>query len=456
MNEYVFKTPDLGEGIVEVELLKWYVGPGEEVSKDQPIADVMTDKANVELTAPVSGRVTRLGCAVDESIAVGAELIVFDLEAANVQTTAEVQKNGGVTDVTVVASKSTGEGSVADSASPDSTKEPPAKTEKPPTPLRATARLEHRYDSPESTGVSARSQPQQDSIRIRSAAGGPVLASPAVRRRARELGIDLALIAGSGSAGQVTADDLHRFQQLAASQVHPPRKSLSQHKVTGVRRLIAQKLQQAKRSIPHFSYVEEIELDELERLRQYLNAQRREDQPKLTLLPFIMQAMVLVIEQFPDINATYDDDQDILTRYAGVHIGIATQTDQGLKVPVIRHAESMDIWQKAAAVKRLSTQARDKRISVQDLSGSSITLTSLGKLGGIASTPIINKPEVAIIGVNRAEQRVVVRGGKKKIRTMMNLSSSFDHRIIDGYHAAEFIQAIKNRLEHPVTLFIGD
>ncbi len=429
MQSFIFKMPDLGEGIVEVEMLKWHVDTGQWVDKDAPIADVMTDKANVELTAPVSGRVEKLGCAVDEMIAVGADLIVFALAENSAEPDQQTSE--------AVTPKAENTVTVTDQPIPK------------PAALRTSARIEPK--APDSKSVANNETPAPISSRHDK---GRALASPAVRRRAREMGVDLSLIAGSGAGGQVTRDDLLRFQQGALNAIRQPRSAVQQRKVSGLRRVIAQKLARSKRTIPHFSYIEEIELNELQALRHHLNEQRQKQQPRLTLLPFLMQAMVLAIDQFPDVNATFDDEAGVVTQYAGVHIGVATQTDQGLKVPVIRHAEAMDVWEKAAAIQRLSELARNHRIAAQDLSGSTITLSSLGKLGGLAATPIINKPEVAIIGVNRAEDRVVVRDGKKKIRHMMNLSSSFDHRIIDGYRAAEFIQAIKSGLENPVTLFM--
>lgn len=408
----------MGEGIVEVELISWHIAVGDEVVEDQPIADVMTDKANVELTSPVSGRVARLGCASEEMVAVGAELVLFDIEGdSNPTETATAVAE-------VPAAEKAGISEVVTA------------TPAPPVPV-----IQH-----ESVAAPLTSAPS----------GGKALASPAVRRRALDLGIDLFRLHGSGPAGRVTHDDLDRFQTSPAVAGMQPRTGSEQIKVSGLRRVIAQKMQTSKRTIPHFTYVEEIDLTELESLRTHLNTNRSGSQPKLTLLPFLMRALVRVLEHFPEINATFDDEAGVVTRYAGIHIGIATQTDQGLKVPVVRHAESYDIWGNAAELQRLAKAARDNSATAEELSGSTITITSLGKLGGIVSTPVLNKPEVAIIGINKAEERVMVRDGQMVIRRMMNLSSSFDHRIVDGYVAAEMIQAMKSILEHPAMLFMPE
>ena len=432
MKKFSFKMPDLGEGIVEVELLKWDINIGDQVEKDQPIADVMTDKANVELTSPVSGKVITLACNVDEMVAVGAELVLFDVDDETDSGVKEAHTN-------IIKAEELSA---------------PITTPSEPKPEKLVLTTPARLESTDEKHIE--SETGNRITRKKSADKNKALASPAVRRRAREMGIDLSLIAGSGSAGQVTREDIKRFSDATASTVNQNRTAIEHIKVRGLRRVIARKLELSKRTIPHFSYVEEIELNELEALRLHLNEKRHESQPKLTLLPFIMQAMTNAIDTYPDINSTYDDEAGLITRYAGIHVGIATQTDQGLKVPVMRHAEALNIWDKAKQICLLSEMARDNSISTQDLSGSTITITSLGKLGGLSSTPILNKPEVAIIGINKAEDRVVARNGQMVIRRMMNISSSFDHRIIDGYVAAEFIQQIKSILEHPVTLFMSE
>jgi 2-oxoisovalerate dehydrogenase E2 component (dihydrolipoyl transacylase) len=290
--------------------------------------------------------------------------------------------------------------------------------------------------------------------------GTKPLASPAVRRRAEELGIQLQFVPGSGPAGRIEHGDLDNYiasggkAALTRDGGCAKRQGVEEIKVIGLRRKIAEKMQEAKRRIPHFAYVEEIDMTELEDLRAHLNATRKPDQPKLTLLPFLMRGLAILLPVYPQINARFDDDAGVVHRYAAVHIGIATQTPNGLIVPVVRHAEARDVWQAAAEVSRIAQLTREGKASREDLSGSTITITSLGALGGIVTTPVINHPEVAIIGPNAIVQRPVVRGGQIVVRKMMNLSSSFDHRVVDGYDAAEFIQKLKALLEHPATLFM--
>ncbi|MEN8721028.1 MAG: dihydrolipoamide acetyltransferase family protein, partial [Oceanococcaceae bacterium] len=283
------------------------------------------------------------------------------------------------------------------------------------------------------------------------------LASPAVRQHARNLGIELSQVQGSGPAGRIRREDLDAFmhQGSKASTVdHAPRTEVDSVKVIGIRRQIAETMQRTMQRIPHFSFVEEVDVTELDALRQHLNAHRTDGQSKLTVLPFLMQALVRTAPAFPQINANYDDDAGVLHRIAALHIGVATQTDNGLVVPVVRHAETLDIWGMAAALSRLANAARAGKATRAELSGSSITISSLGPLGGIVSTPVINAPEVAIVGVNKMQERPVIRGGMMVPRLVMNLSSSFDHRIVDGWDAAAFIQRIKSLLEHPATLFL--
>jgi 2-oxoisovalerate dehydrogenase E2 component (dihydrolipoyl transacylase) len=291
--------------------------------------------------------------------------------------------------------------------------------------------------------------------------GDKPLASPAVRQRARDMGIELAFVSGTGPAGRISHEDLDAFvasggrgARGGGGTSYARRDGVEDVKVIGLRRKIAEKMQDAKRRIPHFAYVEEIDMTELESLRAHLNASKRPDQPKLNVLPFLMRALVKVLPQYPQINARFDDEAGVVHRHAAVHIGIATQTANGLIVPVVKHAEARDVWDSALEVARVSAAARENKASKDDLSGSTITITSLGALGGVATTPVINHPEVGIIGPNAIIERPVVRGGQIVVRKMMNLSSSFDHRVVDGYDAAEFIQKIKTLLEHPATLFM--
>ncbi|WP_413675286.1 dihydrolipoamide acetyltransferase family protein [Massilia cellulosiltytica] len=434
MGQHVIKMPDLGEGIAEVEVVAWRVQPGDAIVEDQVLADVMTDKATVEIPSPVHGTVIALGGKVGESLAVGAELIRLEVEGAgNAQAAppaadepAEVP-HGFVPEPPRVAEAAASVAQAAPAVAPPPPRPAPARAPAPAPALRA--------------------------------AGEKPLAAPAVRKRAWDLGIELQYVAGSGPAGRITHADLDahvagrgraagadgRYAQLEGEEAVP---------VIGLRRKIAEKMQLAKRQIPHFTYVEEVDVTELEALRGQLNARYGEERGKLTLLPLLMRAVVLALRRFPDVNARYDDQANVVTRYAPVHMGIATQTDAGLMVPVVRHAEARDPWSSAAEIARLADAARHGKAARDELSGSTITLTSLGALGGIASTPVINHPEVAIVGVNRIVDRPVIRNGGTVARKLMNLSSSFDHRVIDGMVAAEFIQAVRSYLESPATLFV--
>jgi len=411
---YSFKLPDLGEGIVESEIVDWHVKVGDQVTEDQHIVDVMTDKATVELSAPVSGTVVSIACDAGDVLAVGAELINF-----------AVAEGAGNTSAKVV-------------------QETPAANAPVQTAAPVTA-------DPAATATA--SAP-------RRSAGGPVLASPSVRQRARDEDIDLSVVPGSGPAGRISHKDLDSFiaagghQATAGANPLAPRTATSEVKVRGLRRVIAQKMVQSKRNIPHYSYVEEIDVTALEDLRKHLNENRKEGQEKLTLLPFIVQALVKALPEFPHCNARYDDQAEVLTQYEGVHVGIATMTTSGLMVPVIRHSETLDIWAVAAELKRLTMAAREGVAQSSELTGSTVTITSLGAIGGIASTPVINAPETSIIGVNKLQERPVVKDGEIVVRKMMNLSSSFDHRIVDGYDGAMLVQALKRLLENPASIFV--
>lgn len=420
MSRYVFKMPDLGEGTVSAEVLKWYVAPGDVVVEDQVIAEVMTEKAAIEVPAPVSGRVLSIHGQPGDMVAVGAELIVFD--------------TGGGESASV-----------------------------PPAPAAAAK------DAPLLAGAPAKvNGPGAREAAPGAAAAertGRVMASPATRRRAKAAGLDLGAIAGTGPGGRITRADLDAA--LSAGQApgavardvggaHAPvaRDGVTEIKVMGLRRVIATRMAEAKRTIPHFAYVEEVDVTELESLREHLNSRKRKDQPSLTYLPFIALALARVLEDFPQCNATYDAERNVILQHAAVHLGIATQTPDGLKVPVVRNVESLTLWQVAEAIRAASERARTNRSTREELSGSTITLTSLGKLGGIVSTPVINAPEVGIVGVNKAVDRPAVLNGAITVRRMMNLSSSFDHRFVDGFDAAAMIQALKSRLEHPATIFM--
>lgn len=426
MGTHVIKMPDIGEGIAQVELVEWFVKVGDTVTEDQVVADVMTDKATVEIPSPVSGRVLALGGQPGEVMAVGSELIRIEVEGAgNYQEGAGKPAQG------------------VDAPSAASKPEPPQ--------VQAVA-------TPVAAAPTDTTQ-RQAAIVAREANERP-LASPAVRKRALDAGIELRYVHGSGPAGRILHEDLDAFlaqpstSSSAAPGVYGKRTDAEQIPVIGLRRKIAQRMQDAKRRVAHFSYVEEIDVTALEELRVHLNKKHGESRGKLTLLPFLVRAMVIAAREFPQINATYDDEAQLITRHGAVHVGIATQGDNGLMVPVLRHAEAGSLWGNASEIARVANAARSNKASREELSGSTITLTSLGALGGIVSTPVVNTPEVAIVGVNRIVERPMVVNGQIVVRKMMNLSSSFDHRVVDGMDAALFIQAIRGLLEQPASLFV--
>ncbi|AMO23656.1 dihydrolipoamide acetyltransferase family protein [Ramlibacter solisilvae] len=445
MGTYVIRTPDIGEGIAEVELVAWHVKPGDLVKEDQVLADVMTDKATVEIPSPVSGKVTELVGEVGQQVAVGSDLIRLEVEGAG-------NVKAGVAPATATA------------RSPHPSPLPRAGEEDKPEPV-----MEQKAPSPpagESAGVRGSTEPiQRPPVQApvaQRAPGEKPIASPAVRQRAWELGIELQFVHGSGPAGKITHEDLDiylasRGQPIAAragATAYAQRSGETEVPVIGLRRKIAQKMQEAKRRIPHFSYVEEIDVTELEALRARLNAKYAAERGKLTVLPLLARAVVLAVRDFPQMNARFDDDAGVVTRYNPVHLGLAAQTPSGLMVPVMRHAETLDLWASAREIARLAEAARTGKAARDELSGSTITITSLGALGGIVTTPVINHPEVAIIGVNRIVERPMFRNGLVVARQMMNLSSSFDHRVVDGMDAAEFVQAIRALLEAPAMLFV--
>ncbi|MEJ1968623.1 MAG: dihydrolipoamide acetyltransferase family protein [Rhizomicrobium sp.] len=408
MGRYVFKLPDVGEGTAEAEIVAWHVKPGDRIEEDQNLVDVMTDKATVEMTSPIAGEVIALHGGPGDMAAVGAPLVEIEIA---------------------------GDGNAVSSAQDIA---PPAQ------------KLEPHKPVPQPQTVTAAAPP---------APADRPLASPAVRQRARDRGIDLRSVRGSGPAGRVVQDDLDAAVApgtMSSTAPRGPRADVVEDiKIIGLRRKIAEKMQEAKRRIPHFTFIDEVDMTEVEDLRAHLNQTRRAATPKLTVLPFLVRAIALAIVDFPQMNARFDDAVGVIHRHAALHMGIATQTANGLMVPVVRHAESLDIWQCAVEIARVAAAARDNKAKSEELSGSTITITSLGTLGGVAATPVINHPEVAIIGPNAIVERPVVRDGRIAVRRMMNLSSSFDHRVVDGYDAAAFIRRIRTLLEHPATLFMG-
>jgi len=427
MSRYVFKLPDLGEGTVEAEIVGWRVKPGDTVAEDEVVVEVMTEKAAVEVPAPVSGRVLSITGAPGDMVPVGAELIVLETESA---------------------------GAAAASAAVPASATPPA------------ARAPAAAAAPRTSGNGAAAVHALEPAAARSTR---VATSPATRRRAHEAGVDLRQVAGSGPNGRIVPKDLDAYVARRGQAPTPLRAApkavpaargaaagaTEEIKVIGLRRVIAQRMTEAKRNIPHFAYVEELDITELESLRRHLNGRLPAGAAALSYLPFLALALVRVLREFPQCNAHYDAERGVIVRHRAVHLGVATQTPDGLKVPVVHDADRRPLWELAAEMRRVSEAARSNKAKREELTGSTITITSLGKLGGIASTPIINAPEVAIIGVNRALERPVVFEGAIAIRRTMNLSSSFDHRFVDGYDAAAMIQALKECLEHPATIFIA-
>lgn len=423
------KMPDIGEGIAEAELVEWLVAPGDIIAEDQMLAAVMTDKATVEIPATFGGRVAALGGEVGSIIAIGAMLISI-----------EVEGEGDQPDEPAAAP-------VAPVAAPSSIPPEPVATPQP-APVAVQP-------------VAVAAVPTAHAVRPE---GEKPVASPAVRTRAREAGIDLRAVAGTGPGGRITHADLDAVftastGSRAAATPQGGREadaSVKEIKVAGLRRMIAEKMATAKRQIPHITYVEDVDVTKVEKLRAKMNKQRHEDQEKLTFLPFLLRAMTIAIREQPQFSARYDDQNGVIHQYGGVHAGIAVQTPTGLVVANLRHAESRSLWQQAAEIARLAKGAREGKLGRDELTGSTITITSLGPLGGISHTPIINYPEVAIIGVNKMQVRPVWNGKKFKPRQVMNMSSSFDHRVIDGWDAAVFIQRIKGLLEDPLALFTED
>ena len=428
MGKFEFKLPDIGEGVVEGEIVEWMVAVGDTVKEDDPILSVMTDKATVEIPAPCDGVVVSMVGDAGDILPVGGVCIVFDVD---------------------------GEGNASEASEPVAESPAPVEETKPVEEKPAQA-----PPAPDLPPVEA----APAAAPVARAAGTKALASPAVRQRARAANIDLQLVAGSGPAGRISHADLDRHIAGGAAAATPSmpmggvakvaRNGTEDIKVIGLRRKIADGMMASYSTIPHFSYFEEVDVTELEALRQHLNATRPEGAPKLTYLPFIMQALVKALAQRPECNALYDDDAGVVTRHEAINLGIATQTDRGLYVPVVKHVEAMDIWQSAAEMMRVTQATRDGKAGVDDLTGSTFTITSLGRLGGLGATPIINKPEVGILGVHNAKDRAVVQNGNVVVRRIMNLSSSWDHRVVDGHDGASLVQLVKSYLEHPATIFM--
>jgi len=413
MSEHIFKLPDLGEGTVESEIGEWFIKVGEFVEEETVVGTMMTDKAAVELVSPVSGKVVKLAGEPGDIVAVGAALVVFETNAdANAKKVSDLFT------------------------------EKTAEKEN-----RSDTIIEEKDSDPVLLSASDIESPAR------------VVTSPAIRRRAKEAGIDLSIVPGSGAGGRIQRKDFDNYLKSRATgspiaKAAHPSTAVKEIKIIGLRRIIADRMTKSKTEIPHFAYVEEIDITEIEALRKHLNSKNDNPAERLTLLPFLGLALMRALREFPQCNSTYDKDRNMLLQHEAVHLGIATQTPDGLKVPVVKHAEMKDIHSLAAEIRRVTQAARNNSAKKADLTGGTITITSLGKLGGIASTPVINTPEVGIIGVNRAAERPMVVNGQIAVRLMMNLSSSFDHRFVDGYDAAAMIQRIKEMLEHPATIFL--
>ena len=425
MSDYEFKLPDIGEGVVEGEVVQWHVSVGDSVSEDDPIVDVMTDKATVTIPSPVNGTIASLSGEVGDMVAVGSTLVQF-----------------GSADAASAPSPAT-EPEPEPEPGPEPEPEPEPEPIVPPSPTPKSDPTPVAMPAPETVS------------------SGRVLASPAVRRRAREAGVELSQVRGSGPAGRIRHADLDAFIAAGGSVAgaapvaySTKRTDVTDVKVVGLRRKISEQMTLSKSRIPHFSYFEEVDVTELESLRQMLNSTRDSSQPKLTYLPFIMLALSRIMPEHPECNAHFNDEAGVVNRHGGVHLGIATQTERGLYVPVVKHVESLDIWQTAAEMQRVSGAAREGSASLDDLTGSTFTITSLGREGGLGATPIINHPEVSILGVHKARDMPVVRDGQIVIRKIMNLSSAFDHRVVDGADGASLIQHLRRFLEHPALIFM--
>ena len=421
MGIFAFKLPDIGEGVVEGEVVEWMVSVGDTVKEDDPILSVMTDKATVEIPSPTDGVVKSIVGEPGTILAVGQVCIEFETDGEG--TPAPVEEK--------VEEKP----------------EPAAKPDPEPTPEPAPEPVSKPAPAAKPTPV------------VTAAPGARPLASPAVRQRARESGIDLAGVSGSGPAGRITHSDLDSWKDAgspvaAAGPMRTALTGVTEVPVIGLRRKIAESMTASYSTIPHFSYFEEVDITDLETLRVHLNASRTDGQPKLTYLPFIMQGLVKALGENPVCNALYDDEKGVVSRHDAIHLGIATQTDRGLYVPVVKHVEAQDVWTSATEMQRVSQAARDGTASLEELTGSTFTITSLGRMGGLGATPIINKPEVGILGVHNAVDTPVVRNGQIVIRKMLRLSSSWDHRVVDGWDGAVLVQRLKTLLENPATIFM--
>ena len=446
MARYEFKLPDIGEGIAEAEIVAWHVKIGDEIAEDQQIADMMTDKATVEMESPVAGKVVELAGEVGDQIPIGSVLAVIETAGASraAETVEDSQDEGPLADGAVEATPEQADEIPVASATPLPAREGSG--------VSASAKRERPATEHAEAGIApAPAVPHPSTPPLQG--GEKVLASPAVRARARDLGIELAQV--KTASDRIRHSDLDAYLLYNGGTVSARGTAALRKdetiKVVGLRRKIAENMQEAKRRIPHFTLVEEFDVTDLEDTRAMMNRDRGPN-PKLTLLPFLITAMARALPDWPMLNATYDDDANVITRHGALHLGMATQTPNGLMVPVIRDAQGLSVWQIASEILRLAEAARSGKAGREELSGSTITLSSLGPMGGITSTPVINRPEVAIIAVNKVEEKVVVIDGEIEVRKRMNLSLSCDHRVVDGWDAANFMQALKGLIENPLRL----
>jgi 2-oxoisovalerate dehydrogenase E2 component (dihydrolipoyl transacylase) len=448
VGERTIKLPDVGEGIAEAEIVELHVKVGDLVREDDLLLSVMTDKATVEIPSPAEGKVLWIGVEVGQMVAVGSPLVRLEVAGAG-----DAPGKAAVAAPATTPQPARDKPSALPAAEGDEDAPPPRSA----TPARQPAAIDETPPT-RAAAPAARAAAAPARLAVAAAPERPI-ASPAVRAHARESGVDLRLLRGSGPAGRILREDVDAFlaggrHGAATARGRAINTKVEEIKIVGLRRRIAQRLQDTKRRIPHFSYVEEVDVTDLDALRADLNKDSGAGKPRLTVLPFVMRALVLALQDFPQINARFEDESETLHRYGGVHIGIATQTRNGLMVPVVRHAEARSVWECAEEVARLAEAARDGTAKRDELSGSTITITSLGPMGGIVTTPVINSPEVAIVGINKIAIRPVWRQAAFEPRKMMNLSSSFDHRIIDGWDAAEFIQRLRALLEAPARIFM--
>lgn len=445
MGSHVVKVPDVGEGVAEVELVSWAVAVGQEVSRNEILAEVMTDKANVEIPSPVAGVIATLTGEIGSTLAVGSLLVELTVEGDDsapspLDPLTSATGNGAASVV--------GEGRA--DQSPEASE-----------PVESAAVVGLGRAGPELAESAAGAAlldpgpPRPEGERPRAA--------PAVRHRARQAGVDLRRVPGTGPAGRITHDDLDRYHRqdrgappAGGNRLRETNTTVEEHPIVGIRRKIAERMVASTTSIPHITYVEEVDVTGLEQLRETLNERRSGERTRLTVLPFLVRALVKSLPDFPRMNAHVDDERGVLSTFGGIHVGIATQTPNGLVVPVIRHAEALSLWTIADQLNALAEAARSGRAAPADLRGSTITITSLGALGGLVTTPVINKPEVAIVGVNKIAIRPVWADNGFVPRKLMNLSSSFDHRVVDGWDAALFVQSLKQSLEQPALLFIDE